>query len=254
MIIRGLPGAAHTHPHAHAHAHTHTQAYAVPTVPTLHQYTPNGHVHIGANGPNSGEHGTPINQQLAAPQSTVSYATRPLEQTAVLHAPESTAIPAFQYIIPSGSQHLTTHALPLQLPQTLEYALQPPHPLEYHAHAHVPKPAHYLQPHYSQHYTPSLDLFGAFNKNPLSLLDSYIPSSVILARQRGLAGIAAAFGIGGGGGGAGRNLLHTIPQATHLYHQGSHQPGYNTIAYSTHQDYNGYAKRSPKFTKTNKKN
>lgn len=222
MIFRSSPA-----------AHTHTQAYAVPNVPSI-QYSSVENQHLQP---------TP-NQHLAAPQPTVSYASRPtpLEETAVLHAPESTAIPTFQYILPSATHHVTGPAVPLQLQQPIEYALQPHHPIEYHAP--VQKQHHYLQ-HYSQHFTPTLDLFGQYNKHPLSLLDSYIPSSVVLARQRGLANI---------GGGGGRNLLHANPHATHLIQQGSHQPGYNTIAYSTHQDYSGYAKRSPKFTKATKKN
>lgn len=213
MIFRSSPA-----------AQAHTQAYAVPNVPSI-QLSP-----------------TP-NQHLSAPQPTIGYAARPnpLEETAVLHAPESTAIPSFQYIIPTGSHHVPAHTVPLNLPQPIEYALHPPsHPLEYHVPLHKPN---FLQ-HYGQHFTPALDLFGQYNKQPISLLDSYIPSSLVLARQRGLIG-----------GGAGRNLLHSAPpHATHLIQQGSHQPGYNTIAYSTHQDYSAYAKRSPKFTKTIKKN
>lgn len=227
MIFRSSPA-----------AQAHTQAYGVPNGPSI-QYS----------SVESEQHVQPApNQHLSAPQPTVSYAARPnpLEETAVLHAPESTAIPSFQYIIPGGAHHITAaQTVPLQLPQPIEYALQPqpqphpqPHPIEYHVPLQKPN---YLQ-HFSQHFTPTLDLFGQYNKHPISLLDSYIPSSVILARQRGLAHI------GGGGGGGGRNLLHTVPQATHLIQHGSHQPGYNTIAYSTHQDYSGYAKRSPKFT------
>lgn len=236
MIFRSSPA-----------THSHTQAYAVPHVPAIPNVPAVSQVPaIQYNSIENDQHlQPPPNQHLAAPQPTVSYAARPntLEETAVLHAPESTAIPTFQYIIPAGSHHVTAQ-VPLQLQQPIEYGLQPQHHhVEYHAPVH-PKP-NYLQ-HFSQHFTPSLDLFGQYNKHPLSLLDSYIPSSVVLARQRG-----QLSHLGGGGG---RNLLHTIPQATHLIQQGSHQPGYNTIAYSTHQDYSGYAKRSPKFTKTNKKN
>lgn len=225
MIFRSSPA-----------AHTHTQAYNVPNVPSIQYSSVENEQHLQP----------PPQRHLSAPQPTINYA-RPnqIEDTAVLHAPESTAIPAFQYIIPTGATHHVAAAqtVPLQLPQSIEYALQPQHPIEYHAPIQKPN---YLQ-HYMHHFTPTLDLFGQFNKHPISLLDSYIPSSVVLARQRG---------IGHVGNGVGRNLLHTVssPQVTHLIHQGSHQPGYNTIAYSTHQDFSGYAKRSPKLTKSNKKN
>lgn len=211
----------------------HTQAYAIPNAPSIQYNSVENEQHLQP----------PPNQHLSAPQPTISYTARPnsLDETAVLHAPESTAIPSFQYIIPTGAHHVSPQALPLQLSQPIEYALQPQHPLEYHVPLHKPN---YIQHYSHQHYTPTLDLFGQYNKHPHSLLESYVPSSVVLARQRGLAHI---------GGGGGRNLLHTVPQATHLIQQGSHQPGYNTIAYSTHQDYSGYTKRSPKFVKTNNK-
>lgn len=223
MIFRSSPA-----------AHTHTQAYAVPNVPPI-QYS-----NVENDAPQHLQ-STP-SQHLAAPQPTVSYAARPnpIEETAVLHAPESTAIPAFQYIIPTASHHHHVTG-PLQLQQPIEYALQPHHPIEYHAPL---QKLNYLQHFSPPHFTPTLDLFGQYNKHPHNLLDSYIPSSVVLARQRGLTNI---------GGGGGRNLLHANSQATHLIQHGSHQPGYNTIAYSTYQDYSGYTKRSPKFSKTTTK-
>lgn len=197
------------------------------------------------------------NEHLSAPQPTVAYAhTRPVEETAVLHAPESTAVPTLQYTIASNPiqstpYHATAHPIqytqqPIQLQESIEYAIRPHQSIEYHtqptkiqsipiaSHLH-----HYLQNYGQPNLTPTLDFFGAYNKHPNSLLDSYIPSSVILARQHLLGN---------------RQLLHaTQPSATQLIQHGSHQPGYNTIAYSVPQGY-GYAKRSPKLIKLNKKN
>ena len=98
---------------------------------------------------------------------------------------------------------------------------------------------------YPQHqFISSFDILQSLQKpNPTSLLDSYVPSSVIWAAQRQRN--AALLN---------RQILHPIhgnfiaPTLTHpqqqFYQFGSHQPGYNTIAYSTAQ---GYSKRSPKL-------
>lgn len=133
---------------------------------------------------------------------------------AVLAAPESTAIPAaIQYAVPAIAQ-------PIQI-----------QPIEYNSHAL----------HNTQLYpfNSPIDIYNSLqiHKHPTSLLDSYIPSSIILAAQRQR-----------NGGLVNRHLNHQSPHimhhATAHYQQGSHQPGYNTIAYSTAQ---GYSKRSPKL-------
>lgn len=229
---------------------THTQAYTVPNIPIQYQ------THHTA---------LPVVQQqqqhqtthLVAPQPTIAYTpTVPAEENSVLHAPETTAIPspAIHYTItPSHQVTSLPHAAPLQYaPQqvqiqpSLEYVLPPKQTVEYQAPATLHKPSYlnvgqqYTQ-NYAQSFTPTLDLFGAYNKQPKSLLDSYIPSSVVLAHQRAL----------------GRQLYNNHGSSFGVQQQGSHQPGYNTIAYSTYQGY-GHSKRSPisitTQTLNNKKN
>lgn len=190
----------------------HTQAYAIPSI----QYAQPADQH----------------QQIMAPQQNLaaSFVNPTIDGTAVLQAPESNqAIPGttIQYAVPQ-----------LQYaPQALQY--QP-------AVEYVPQPQlHHSQPYYpsAAQFTSPLDYFHSLHKHhPTSLLDSYVPSSVLLAAQRQRN--AALMN---------RQILHAISgnfgapafaHPTHFYHQGSHQPGYNTIAYSTVQ---GYSKRSPKL-------
>lgn len=193
---------------------THTEAYAVQGLPST-------------------AHPLPVpNQHLSAPQSQITYVhPNSIEDGSLINAPESTAIPAVQYI----SSEPQLQSFPLHQP--IQYAL-PHQSLDYRSHGI----ASYHQPHFS----PTLDFFGAFNKHATSLLDSYIPSGLILARQRGL--------------GAGKLFpplsIQQHPTHTQAFYHGSHQPGYNTIAYSTYQG-GGYAKRSanvPAKNTNNKKN
>lgn len=184
----------------------HTQAIALPGVHGQIQYAQ-------ATAPSSQP-----SQHLTAPQPTIATA-------AVLPVPESSAIPtaAIQFAFPA-SHYPPPHAHPLQFAQPIqlpafEYAAIAPQ------HTHAPQHSFYQSP---------FDFFH--QRQPASLLDSYIPSSVILAqRQRGLRLHALPSNF----------QTATLPHPTHFYHQGSHQPGYNTIAYSTAQ---GFSKRSPKLT------
>lgn len=175
--------------------------------------------------------------QLAAPQPTLAASFPTLEGTAVLPSPESSAVPtaAVQYV-----PHIQ-YAAPQQL------HLQPA--VEYLA----PHQLHHSHQYYPTHFTSPLDIYHSLQKHqPTSLLDSYVPSSVLLAAQRQRHTPLIN-----------RQLLHPFPahfaslaHPTQFYHQGSHQPGYNTIAYSTAQ---GYSKRSPKLVterplKLNKRN
>lgn len=208
----------------------HTQAYAFPSI----QYTQPAALVAPGDQPTPPQH-------LTAPQPTIAatYVSPTIDETAVLPAPESTSIPAatLQYAVPQFQ--LTSQSLHLQ--PVAEYA--------------PPPQLHNSQLQYPSHYAPQLDFFHSFPRHhPTSLLDSYIPSSVILSsqRQRNAALIN-------------RQLLHavsanfpspTFAHPTQFYQQGSHQPGYNTIAYSTAQ---GYSKRSPKLVterplKHNKRN
>lgn len=143
---------------------------------------------------------------LATPQSTLAatFINPSIEATAVLPSPEPTAIPAGTLLL---------------------------------------QPLHHSQQYYPHQLTSPYDILQSLQKpHPTSLLDSYVPSSVIWAahRQRNAALLN-------------RQILHPIhgnfiahpaQQFYQQHHHGSHQPGYNTIAYSTAQ---GYSKRSPKL-------
>lgn len=135
------------------------------------------------------------------------------------------------YTIPS------THLHPLQVHPTIEYSPHPYHPA-HQTHATIPQ---IYQPQISA--GPYDFLRSLFHKQPANLIDSYIPSSLLYTMQRNRnAAISNA------------HILSALPapnfaaptlgHPTHLFQQGSHQPGYNTIAYSTAQ---GYLKRSPKL-------
>lgn len=146
---------------------------------------------------------------LAAPQSTLAatFLNPTLDGTAVLPPAEPT-------VIPGGT---------LFLQPTIDYPQQ--------------------HQFYPQQLT-SLDILQALQKpHPNSLLDSYVPSSVIWAaqRQRNSALLNRQLLHPLHGNFAGPTISHPLQQ---FYHHGSHQPGYNTIAYSTAQ---GYSKRSPKL-------
>lgn len=152
-------------------------------------------------------------------------------ESGILPAHESTPITAttIPYALPS------THLHPLQLQPTIEY---PSHPYQTHHQPHaVP---HIFQPQLSAPY----DLLRSlFHKQPANLIESYIPSSLLYTMQRNR---NAAF--------TNAHILSAVPtpnfaaptlgHPTHLFQQGSHQPGYNTIAYSAPQL---YQKRSPKL-------
>lgn len=156
----------------------------------------------------------PSNTQTNASPTLSAYIARTIDERAVLTALESAAIPAAT--LPSKSIQSN--------------------PIEYNTQtAHC----------YSYPFTPSIDIYGSLqaHKHPSNLLDSYIPSSTILAIQRQK-----------NGGLMNRPSIYIPPNgfysplvrySSSLYQQGSHQPGYNTIAYSTAQS---YSKRSPKFT------
>lgn len=240
---------------------THTQAYTVPNIPLQYQTQHTSHLVPPPEQPSQQHQHQHPQQHLVVPQPTIPYSPAlPAEENAVLHAPEPTVIPSppIQYTItPSHQLASLAHGPSLQYaPQqvqfqpSLEYILPPKHQVEYQTlqkSPHISVVPHYTQ-NYAQSFTPTLDLFGAYNKQPTSLLDSYIPSSVIIARQRAL----------------GRQLYqqqHQHQQQLHHHHHhqvpsfniqqyGSHQPGYNTIAYSTAQGY-GQSKRAAISLTTN---
>lgn len=188
-----------------AHAHAHAQTFAYPSI----QYAQPGLV-----APTQVPTAVAAQPHLVTPQSTLAatFINPTIDTTAVLSPPESTAIPA-------GT---------LLLQPAVDYSHQ----------------LHHSHQYYPQQLTSPFDILQSLQKqHPTSLLDSYVPSSVIWAAQRQRN--AALFN---------RQILHpihgnfvgpTIAHPTHQFYQhGSHQPGYNTIAYSTAQ---GYSKRSPKL-------
>lgn len=104
-----------------------------------------------------------------------------------------------------------------QYSQGFQYLQQPPQPLQYSQFQQYHQQPQYIQPQHQYNQSPALDFFAYNNHRhqPSSLLESYIPSSVIIARQKALllqGGFQASNGISGFG------------------HE--HQPSYNTIAYS----------------------
>lgn len=189
---------------------SHAQAFSYPSI----QYAQPGLV-----GPTQVPTAVAPQPHLAAPQSTLAatFINPTIGATAVLPSPEPTAIPA-------GT---------LLLQPAVDYS----HQLHHHHAQQYPQYAHQL----------TYDILQSLQKpHPTSLLDSYVPSSVIWAtaqRQRNSPFLN-------------RQILHPIhgnfitPTIAHpaqqFYQQphGSHQPGYNTIAYSTAQ---AYSKRSPKL-------
>lgn len=165
----------------------------------------------------------PPNTQSSDNLSPSAYLAQTIDGTAILTAPESTAIPAatIQYTLPS----LT--AQPIQF-NSIEY------------NTHPTQTAHY----YPHSFTSPIDIYDSLqtHKHPSSLLNSYIPSSTILAAQRQRNGaLINRQPIYAPQNGFSSPLLR---YSSYLYQQGSHQPGYNTIAYSTDQR---YSKRSPKL-------
>lgn len=137
------------------------------------------------------------------------YLARTIDGTAVLNAPKSTTISAatIQYTLPSQ---------PIQF-NRIEYKTPPT------------QTAHY----YPYSFTSPIEMYGSLqaHKYPSSLLDSYIASSTILDAQP-IYAPPNSFS---------SPLLY---YSSLLYQQGSHQPGYSTIAYSTAQS---YFKRSSKL-------
>lgn len=183
------------------------------------------------------------------PTPTVTYShSAPAEENAQLHAPHSTIAPAISsqlhYSVPSYSyQHSTQPAHSIQYtPQQVQIQQSIEYPSR-HEYYHAPKVvSHHSAPQYHQahfqpsyHYgSPQLDFFGAYNKQHSSLLDSYIPSSVILDRQRTFLQ---------------KNQVYqpSLPLTNHISAPNTHSfNGYNTIAYSTPLGYNyNHLKRSP---------
>lgn len=127
-------------------------------------------------------------------------------------------------------QQLHTYAPKSVAP--LQYASQPqqqytqgyqyiqqhqPQPQQYQQYQQYHQQPQYIQQHHQFSQSPALDFFAYNNHRhqPSSLLESYIPSSVIIARQKALllqGGFQASNGISSFGQ--------------------EHQPAYNTIAYS----------------------
>lgn len=190
----------------------HAQAFAYPSI----QYA---HAQPGLVGPTQVPTAVAAQPHLAPPQSTLAatFINPTIDGTAVLPSSEPTALPAGTLLLQPAVDY----------PQQLH---------------------HHSQQYYPHQLTSPYDILQSLQKpNPTSLLDSYVPSSVIWAaqRQRNTAALLNH-----------RQILHPIhgnfiaptiaahPAHQFYQHHGSHQPGYNTIAYSTVQ---GYSKRSPKL-------
>lgn len=191
--------------------------------------------------------------QKPQPTPIVTYThSAPAEESAPLAAPHSTiatTIPSqLHYPVPSYPSYQQP-AQPIHSIQYTPHKIQIQQSIEYpsrHEYYHAPKavslhstphyqPQTHFQPSY-QYGSPQLDFFGAYNKQHSSLLDSYIPSSVILDRQRSYSQ---------------KNQLYHQPASPSLNHiptaLNAHSlSGYNTIAYSTPLGYSyNHLKRSP---------
>lgn len=189
------------------------------------------------------------------PTPAITYShSGPAEENAPLapvhaqHAPQSTIAPAISsqqhYSVPTYSyQHSTQPAHSIQYtPQQVQIQQSIEYPSR-HEYYHAPKfvslhsaPTHYqshFQPSY-QYGSPQLDFFGAYNKQHSSLIDSYIPSSVILDRQRTFLQKHQVY-------------QPSSPITHHISAVNTHNlNGYNTIAYSTPLGYSyNHLKRSP---------
>lgn len=189
--------------------------------------------------------------QKPQPTPTVTYThSAPAEENAQLAAPHSTITPAvpsqLHYSVPSYSSYHQP-AQPAHSIQYTPHQVQIQQSIEYpsrHEYYHAPKIVSlHSTPQYQSHFQPSyqygspqLDFFGSYNKQHSSLLDSYIPSSVILDRQRSYLQ---------------KNQLYHQPTSPSLNHiptaSNTHSlNGYNTIAYSTPLGYSyNHLKRSP---------
>lgn len=190
-------------------------------------------------------------------QSSVTYAHTSAGDASGtgLNTPEANVSPATAAVGPISQSYYQLRPLPYtQAHPSIHYSQQQLHvqqalPYELQQHQqpivyHQPRPviqSHYLPPTAplsgpQHHPLSNLDFLSPYSKQPTSLLDSYVPSSVILGRQRALQA---------------RQVLHPVAGTSAII-PGNHQPGYNTIAYSTYQGYT-YAKRSPKTVTTTTK-
>ena len=178
-------------------------------------------------------------------QKSIEY---PSKQTIEYTYPVRVA-PSVQYNAPQQNKYQEPRLLPPPYyPPTVpqhQQSYQPTVPQHQQSYqSTMPQLQHQPYPQYQQPYSnsASLDMFGSYNKHHNSLLSSYVPSSVILEKQRALnmqqnQPSSSTSGLASYSNTPDANISRPNPINT---------SGYNTIAYSTPQHYNFFLKRSPK--------
>lgn len=233
------------------------QTYSIQSVPEPETHAP--HAPVATQSPaieytiQSSYQPRPQQQQQYHRHQQQSYSPAQIQIQQSVEYPSRQTI-EYSHSIPKTSTGQLYH----QNPQTISYAQYQPS-VQYKSTAYSPPPvqshAIQYQPQYQQSYnsisSPALDFFGKYNKHS-SLLDSYIPSSIILEKQRSLHHNSQNV--------AQKLPVQTIPPpAPANVPSTDHNNGYNTIAYSTAQFYNNnnnnynHLKRSPKFSQINVK-
>lgn len=182
-------------------------------------YSPVPHVYHHQQQPQPQE--GPVDQP---PTTTTSLAAQPI----VPDVPHYVH-PTHKTVIPSGPPpqlfYHPSHAHSYPSPHHPSYPATVPYAPSYLSHGPV-----FPHGHNYNYYTPSLDLFGQYSRHT-SLLDSYVPSSLVYAKARQVFGSPYY------------NHAHSTPAIHHpaIIPRGissaavEYSPAYNTIAYSTEQ-------------------
>lgn len=260
---------------------THAQ-YAQPILQAPQHNYAQQQPQISVEHTDSYKHEAPVQDaaELKAPvskaQPSIEYNVQPSQQYAAQsgksehHSTGGTTQVEIQQSIeyPSRQTIEYTHTLPKtpvrpivhhqsNVPYVHYASYQPPHQYQHLTSVHVPTAPYqpqYRQPlpqlSYHQAYSssPSLDFFGPYNHKHSSLLASYVPSSVIVEKQR-LLHLQQAPTIQ-------HSNYHTSSSAEpssastplHPVLSEQHSNAYNTIAYSAPNGYNyNHLKRSAKI-------
>lgn len=208
-------------------------------------------------------------QQYVSQPTPVHYAIEP--HNLIHYTPGHASTYSYPSPAPASSPVYSTHLQPLhqtapthhvQIQQSIEYPsrkiveyITPPAPGTATTYKHstptvpapaasvpVSAPAHNQIKDTAHHSGPTLDFFGTYGKSYGSLLDSYIPSSIIVERQKSLYGRPSQLHT---------STAYTSPLTSYsspsIYASNSNT--YNTIAYSSPHVYDKNSlKRSPKPT------
>lgn len=186
------------------------------------------------------------------PSQTFEYESQPIQHTPLVSVPQNPiqytpVSPPTQYYPVQYVNQKNHHISPnVQIQQSIEY------PTQYSTSVHnkyssLSPPSQQVSltldnGNHLNSYGPSLDFFGTQSKHS-SLLDSYIPSSVILERQKALHNARPVLSLSSynnNGASSNNNLLYSNGYS-----------GYNTIAYSVPHKYDSsknFKRSTPKTT------